>query len=55
MKNQLNEELFAGMEAMPMNESLEVMGGESAWYWIGYGIGQVGRFVGSLSGAQTGK
>ena len=53
MKKQLNEELFAGMQAMSMNESLGVMGGESAWYWIAYGIGEIGYAIRHAGGTQS--
>ncbi len=37
-----------GLEPLSEKEMLEINGGESLWYWAGYGIGSVGRFFGAV-------
>lgn len=37
----------SNLRPLSMEETLQIHAGESAWYWIAYGIGAVGRgFVG---------
>ena len=39
MKNKWNGELLQGMEELQLKEEIAITGGETLWYWIGYGIG----------------
>jgi hypothetical protein len=31
------------LEILSLEEAIEIQGGESLWYWIGYGLGMTGR------------
>jgi hypothetical protein len=39
MKTNINDNLHI----LSREESIEIHGGETAWYWIAYGIGSIGR------------
>lgn len=45
MKKVWNEEFIQGLEELSCEESARIIGGESLWYWIGYGIGTVSRLI----------
>jgi hypothetical protein len=54
MKKVWNEEFLQGLEELSWEESAGIAGGESLWYWVGYGLGSVTRFISQLSGEQSG-
>jgi hypothetical protein len=39
MKKRWNGELMQGMQELPMETSVSIVGGESLFFWIGYGLG----------------
>ena len=39
MKTGWNGELPQGLEQLPLKDESTIVGGESLWYWIGYGAG----------------
>jgi hypothetical protein len=39
MKTGWNGELPQGLEELPLKDESAIVGGESLWYWIGYGAG----------------
>jgi hypothetical protein len=48
MKSKWNGELLQGMQELSMETSESIVGGESIFFWIGYGIGTVVNGVTSL-------
>ena len=42
MKNQLN---IMALQELTSEEAAYINGGESAWYWVSYSIGETLRFV----------
>ncbi len=48
MKSKWNGELLQGMQELSMEASESIVGGESIFFWIGYGIGTVVNGVTSL-------
>lgn len=38
MKTRWNGELLRGLEELPSNETTSIVGGESLWYWVLYGL-----------------
>ena len=36
-----NGVFLQGMQEMTKEESVTITGGESIWYWIGYGLGSI--------------
>jgi hypothetical protein len=56
MKKNWNGELLQGMEELPMEESIGIIGGsESLWYWIGYGIGYIANSIRNDPGQSIGQ
>ena len=51
-KNQ-NEEFLQGLKELSKEETRTIIGGESLWYWIGYGLGYTGYILTHLSGEQS--
>ena len=49
MKNEWNSEFYQGFEELSVSEGTAIVGGESLWYWIGYGIGSLGYMVTHLN------
>ena len=45
MKTTWNEESFYGMRELSTEEMTRIVGGESIWFWIGYGIGSAVRLI----------
>jgi len=41
MKTGWNGEALHGMQDLPEEEARKVCGGESLWYWISYGVGDL--------------
>jgi hypothetical protein len=50
MKKNQNEEFLCGLEELPREEAVAITGGESLWYWIGYGIGYPGYLISKATG-----
>jgi hypothetical protein len=44
-------ELHSGMQELTVEETETIMGGESLWFWIGYGIGYVAHAISNATGA----
>jgi len=40
-----NVVFLQGMEEMTKEESVTITGGESIWYWIGYGLGSISATI----------
>lgn len=36
------------LQILSSKEMQEINAGESGWYWVGYGVGSVGRFFGAV-------
>jgi len=53
MKTAGNNEIFQGFEELSVNEGTAIVGGETLWYWIGYGVGTLGYMVTHLNPNQT--
>jgi len=45
MEKVWNKEFLRGLEELSVEETNGIIGGESLWYWVGYGIGSVGHFL----------
>jgi hypothetical protein len=39
MKTTWNGEFLRGMEGLTFEEKTSIIGGESLWYWVVYGVG----------------
>jgi hypothetical protein len=52
MKKRWNGELLQGLQELPMETSASIIAGESLFFWIGYGLGQVTKMFASTSPAQ---
>jgi hypothetical protein len=48
-----NSEIFPGFEELSVNEGAAIVGGESLWYWVGYGVGALGYMVTHLTSNQS--
>ena len=48
MKSQWNGELLQGMQELPMETAATIVGGESIFFWIGYGLGATARAITNL-------
>ncbi len=53
MKEVCNEDFLQGWQELSAEESAGITGGESLWYWVGFGLGTVVRFISQSSGGQT--
>jgi hypothetical protein len=53
MKKEWKGEFLHGMEELSLEESAAINGGESLWYWIGYGLGRAANYISNLDGQQT--
>jgi hypothetical protein len=53
MKKTWNGEFLQGLEELSKEERSAIMGGESLWYWIGYGVGIIGYGITHASGEQS--
>jgi hypothetical protein len=48
MKKTWNGEFLQGLEELAEKDECTISGGESLWFWIGYGVGRVSNlFTGS--------
>lgn len=45
MKTTWNGEAFDRLQDLSTAEMTRIAGGESLWYWIGYGIGSAVRLI----------
>jgi hypothetical protein len=45
MKTKWNGELLQGLEELQPADAKEIVGGETLWYWIGYGVGLLGYMI----------
>ena len=43
MKQELKQFFPEGFETMTMTDCEQVNGGESAWYWLAYGVGSLAK------------
>ncbi len=46
----INKDFLPGLEELSVDETEEIVGGESLWYWVGYGVGRAAFFMTNLSG-----
>ena len=46
----MKEDFLLGLEELSMDETEEIAGGESLWYWMAYGAGRAANFITNLSG-----
>jgi hypothetical protein len=53
MKKIKHENFLSRVQVLSAEEATAIIGGESLWYWIGYGIGYVTHVITSASGSQT--
>ncbi len=53
MKTEWNNEIFQGFEELSVNEGTAITGGETLWYWIGYGVGALDYMVTHLNSNQS--
>ena len=53
MKKMMKEEFLNGLKELSVEESTAIIGGESLWYWIGYGIGYAGYIISNATGTQS--
>jgi hypothetical protein len=44
-------ELHNGLQELSVEEAEAINGGESLWFWIGYGIGYVAHAISSVTGS----
>ena len=51
MKKKSSAEFLQGLEELSMEETMGIIGGESLWYWVGYGLGAATNYISHLSGA----
>jgi len=42
------DKLDSTLQILSYGEMQEINGGESLWYWVGYGVGATGRFFSSM-------
>ena len=49
----MNQEFLLGLKELSKEEATAIIGGESLWYWISYGIGYAGYMITHLSGEQS--
>lgn len=54
MKKNLNVEFLDGFSELSREESMSIIGGESLWYWIAYGVGYVGYVIKNSIDVQNG-
>jgi hypothetical protein len=50
MKTGWNGELLQGMQELPMETAATIVGGESIFFWIGYGLGVAANTITHLVG-----
>jgi hypothetical protein len=53
MKKVSNGEFISGLEELSLKEAKSITGGESLWYWLGYGVGYFGYTVTHATGEQS--
>jgi hypothetical protein len=53
MKKRWNGELLQGLQELPMETSASIIAGESLFYWMGYGWGQVTKMFASTAPGQS--
>ncbi len=53
MKKRWNGELLQGLQELPMETSASIIAGESLFFWIGYGWGQVTKMFASTASGQS--
>jgi hypothetical protein len=54
MRTTWSEDSLTGWRELSTEEMSGIAGGESLWYWIGYGVGTVARYISELNGVQSG-
>ena len=45
MKMKWNGETPQGLQELTSAEARAIVGGESLWFWIGYGLGRLGNAI----------
>jgi hypothetical protein len=53
MRKRWNGELLQGLQELPMETSASIIAGESLFFWIGYGLGQVTKMFASSAPGQS--
>jgi hypothetical protein len=53
MKTAWNNENFQEFEELTVNEGTAIVGGETLWYWVGFGVGALGYMITHLNSNQT--
>lgn len=53
MKKNWDGQFQSGLQELSKEETVAIVGGESLWFWVGYGVGLMGYALTHASGAQS--